>query len=126
MHPLNPIEFNEISQVCGFSSCRLCMDEIHNMYFNVLEPSVVSSVEMLTDLTHCLVAANVIEMGLKTVHQSVLGLPYILYTATFAGNTINQVRTLACYLMFRDICSIGVCTENPPTLVEFWGSNGIS
>ena len=54
------------------------MDEIYNMYFNVLEPSVVSSVEMFTDLTHCLVAANVIEMGLKTVHQSVLGLPYIL------------------------------------------------
>ena len=61
-----------------------------------------------------------IEMGLKTVHQSVLGLPYILYTARFAGNTINQVRTLACYLMFRDICSSGGCTENPPIFVEFW------
>ena len=96
------------------------MDEVHNMYLNVLETSVVSCVEMFTDLTHCLVAANVIEMGLKTVHQAVLGLPYVLYTATFAGNTINQVGTLACYVMFRDICSIGGCTENPTTLVECW------
>ena len=60
---------------------------------------------MCAYFTACNVAADVEVMRLKAVHQTVLRLSYILGSATFAGNRIDQIRTFASYIEFARVGS---------------------
>ena len=62
MHPLDPIEFNQISYLFGSTSCRMCMDEVQNMKFNICKAVVAFRVEMFPDFTTRSVVTNIVEV----------------------------------------------------------------
>ena len=66
---------------------------------------MVGEVEVFPYYTLRLVVKNVIEMGLESIHQSVLGLSYILNTKTFACYAVYNIGALACDVVFSHILS---------------------
>ena len=64
------------------------MNEINNMYFNVIYAVMVRLVEVVTNRVLEVFATDVMHVALEPVHQSSLGLAYILQFAGFAGYTV--------------------------------------
>ena len=64
------------------------MDEVHYMDLYVLKAIVIWLVEVLTNCIFSVFGGYVVEMALKSVHESTFGLSNILYLASFTGDTI--------------------------------------
>ena len=91
MHPLDPIEFYQIPQVFRFRAQRVGMYEVLDMDLHVFQALVVREVEVFTNLTLWFVLLDIIDVGLESVHQPILGLPHILEATTFACEAIFDI-----------------------------------
>ena len=64
------------------------MDEIHNVCFCVGNTMVVPLVEVMSNHIFKILTVDIVEMALKTVHESTSGLSNI-YLICFASDTVN-------------------------------------
>ena len=60
------------------------MNEIQNVYLHIIQTFMVRSVEVPPYLTLGFIVANVVEMRLESVHETIFFVCSILYAATFA------------------------------------------
>ena len=79
------------------------MDEIEDMDFHILLPSVSISVEMSRHFGFLHVVHHLVEMALESLFQTVLGLTHILFLASSAGDTVDQVVAVARHVVFSAI-----------------------
>ena len=56
---------------------------------------MVWKVEVFRYLTVWFVVTNLVEVVLEPVHETIFGLAYILYPATFAGETVDKIGAFA-------------------------------
>ena len=91
MHPLDPVEFNQVPQVFNLVARWVGMDKIHYVDLNVIQTIVVCLVEVFAYFTIGSIVANIVEMGLESIHKACFGLAHILDVTFFAGQTVDQV-----------------------------------
>ena len=75
---------------------------------------------MLSYFTFGPVVGYVVEMGLKSVHQTIFGLTHILHAAAFAGEAIYDVGAFARNILFCYILPACGRAGDTSRFVKFW------
>ena len=96
MNPILPIPLNSPVYVGSLFGSRVCMYEIHNVYFhhNVGNTIVVPLVEMMSNRIFKIIATDIVEMALEAVQESMFGLSDVLDLTYFVSDTVNKITAL--------------------------------
>ena len=95
------------------------MDEIYNVYFNVINAMVVWLIKVLANGGLCVFRDNVIEMALESVHEPSFGSSYILYLAGFASNTVDTVSTFAVHCKYWQVLTSAVSARRREMDIDY-------
>ena len=106
VHPLwsqcpksvDPIRFHSLSNLDATFGQRRFPDELKYRDGNVLDSLVTLLVEVSTDGFLLVLGIDVHKMLLKPVIYGLVCLSHILHAASFAGDSIDEVFTAACYI----------------------------
>ena len=90
-----PVEFQSRSDFSGRAVGDSLLDEVKDMYFYILQAMVSISVEMSRHLSLLHIMCYLIEVPLKPLFQTVLGLADILFPTSRAGYTVYQIVAVA-------------------------------
>ena len=77
-------------------------------------------VKVLTNGILCVLRGDVIEMALKSVHKSPLGLSHILCFASFASDILDKVSALAIYPGFGGVTSLNEGADDMTRDIKSW------
>ena len=92
---MDPVKFPSQSDIqCGILGGAE-VDEVEDVDFHILQPSVSISVKMPRHFSFLHVVHHPVEMALESLFQTVLGLTHILLLASSAGDTVDQVVAVA-------------------------------
>ena len=81
------------------------MDEVEDVDFHILQTPVSISVEMPRHFSFLHVMHHLVEVPLESLFQTVLGMTHILFLASSAGDTVDQVVAVARHVVFSAIFS---------------------
>ena len=94
------------------------MDKVEDVDFHVLQTPVSNSVEMSGHYCFLHIVHHLVEVTLESLFQTILGLTYILFLASPAGDAVDKVATVARHIVFcvifpaRDSChNVAFCVQ---------------
>ena len=90
-----PVKFQSQSDVSGRALGDSLMDEVKDVYPHILHTLVSISIEMYRHLGLLRIVCYLVEVLLKPLFQTVLGLTDVLFPASCAGSTLHQIVTVA-------------------------------
>ena len=94
------------SDLLGDILCGAEVDEVEYVDFPVLQTLVSISIEMSGQFGFLHVLHYMVEVLLKSLFQTVLGLTDILFLASSAAYTVDQVFAAARHVVFRVVYSV--------------------
>ena len=92
---MDPLSLHSVSLSGGLFRLRVGLDELEDMDGYIPQTTVTLAVEVVADGFIKNFVLDVVEMALKSVHESAFGLSHILLLACAAGDAINEVIALA-------------------------------
>ena len=90
-----PIKFHAQSNLSSGAHGDSLMDEVEDVYLNILYALMSISVEMSRHLGLLCIVCHLIEVPLIPLFQTVLGLANILFSASCVGYTVQQIVVVA-------------------------------
>ncbi len=89
------LDFNDVSQMRGIWAPRIRINQVQDVYFDVVDAIMIFLVEVAGDMIIQIFRLNCLEACLKPVHEAVHALAHILHTTFLGFNAIYEVTGLA-------------------------------